>query len=185
MLDNIRCNLCNHYYKNAKVIRREERRNPNKKKNDPLTRKCLAATRTVTEDSPACKYFNPKENFWCDVHHCTLHLLNCANRRRNDKGFKTWDLCRSECRQFQKGIGDVISDYYLNQTPIKAPPKIKRRKKKVAEEDNPETKRKIKRRSKPKRVIKRRDMSEIKRKIKRKIKRREQKPKRVIKRRKR
>lgn len=184
MLENIRCNLCNHYYKNAKVIRREERRNPNKKKNDPLTRECLASNRTITEDSPSCKYFDPKENFWCDVHHCTLHLLNCINRRRNEKGFKAWAKCHTECRQFRKGIGDVISDYYINQTPIKVPPKIKRRKKKVVEEDNPQPRKKIRRRSKPKRVIKRRDMSEIKSIIKRKIKRRKQKkPKRVIKRR--
>lgn len=181
MLENIRCDLCNRYYKESKIIRREERRNPNKQKSEALKRKCLAINKIVTEDSPACKYFDPKESFWCDVHHCLLHLILCAHRRRNEKGFKTWAKCKTECRQFHRGIGDVIQDYYLNQTPIKSPPKIRRRKKRIEEVEEEKPKRKIKRRTKPKRKIKRRDMSEIKRKIKRRIK---EKPKRVIKRRK-
>jgi len=185
MLENIRCNLCNHYYK-AKVIRKEEGRDSNKKKSPSITRTCLASGNKVTLDSAACDYFNPKESFWCDVHNCSLHLLNCINRRRNSKGFKAWERCLTDCRQYQRGISDVISDYYVNQTPIKSPSKIRRRKRKRSKDDDEakEPKRKIRRRSNPKRKIRRREVSQIKEKVKRVIKRRKPKPpKRVIKRR--
>jgi len=187
MLENIHCNLCNHYYRNSKVIRKEERISGKKKKNIIYTRKCHSGHKTVTADDVACKYFSPVETFYCDLNHCILNVVNCLNRRRNPKNLSPWDNCK-KCRQYSKGISDLLNDYYLNETPILQPKRIRRRDKK---EDNPKPrkikrrekyitvkpKRIIERREKPKRVIKRRDTSEIRDKIKRRIKRR--KPKKI------
>jgi len=170
MLENIRCSYCQ-YWPGAKIERRSEgedqgkKKKKKKKKYEIVTKICKIGSKEkkVNSDSAACHYFNPKDLFYCEENNCFLNLVNCLHRRRNNKDFKAWESCK-KCRQYEKGIRDIIEDYYFNNTEIikpKEPRKIKRRKK----ADAPTSRRIIKRR-KPKRIIKRR------------------KPKRIIKRRK-
>lgn len=146
-----------------------------KKTSKIIKRKCVTLKRFVTSDSDACEYFAPSATVHCDLTHTRMNLVNCLQRRRNPKQFKSWHKCR-KCRQFDQELLPIIEDYYLNNKEILVPKekrlgrKIKRRK------DHPK-----------KRIIKRRKKSNLEKGLdallpkKRKIKRR--KKKRTIKRR--
>jgi len=195
MLENIRCDLCKHFA-SSKIIKRQEReedeqsekkkKRKRKKKSYDSERICSITGDKIREDTQACKFLNPVEFVSCDEHNCTIHILNCLNRRMNNKGFKTWESCTTKCRQFTKGISDIINDYYVNGKEIAKPRrKITRRNPKESPKENPKKKRVITRRNKhneqkKKRVITRRKPkqdNDFDKLVKRIIKRRKEKRK--------
>lgn len=117
-------------------------------------RRCLTSGKVVESTTKSCKYFNPIY-FYCDKFQQRLTFNQCLARRRNEKGFASYQDCK-KCRQFDLEIREIIQEYWLDMKRIVnarnressdeslGSGKIKRRNK-----GNPENKRKLKRREKP------------------------------------
>lgn len=133
-------------------------------------RSCIAANKEIKSNSDPCKYFNPTY-FHCDKFGQRITFMQCLNRRRNEKKLTSWQDCK-KCRQFDKEIREVISDYFLDANPTVTPRHLIKKEetpsgsaRKIKRRERPEeTTRKIKRRSneekkqkEPKRTIERRD----------------------------
>ena len=112
------CGCC-HWWSRSNVISRGTTNNAN------YTRKCIASRKKVTSDTDRCKYFNP-DYFYCDKFGVRLKYVQCLARRRNEKKLGEWDDCK-KCRQFEKEIGPVIKDYFLDLVPIVTPMRLRKK----------------------------------------------------------
>jgi len=174
--DSIICIYCREWIRSTVLMRasqeqesESETKKKKKERNQRTTRKCDISKRSVTSDSIACKYFIPSQSFYCHKNYHFVNFLACLNRRNNAIELQPFERCR-RCKQFDLEVKPIIKKYWVNAEKIIVPqPKrvIKRREK----PKEVVKKRVIKRRkeSKPKRVIKRRSKSKPKRVIKRRI----------------
>ena len=108
-----------------------------------IKRLCPVIRKKISADSYCCKYFNPKDSFFCDNNNCWLGFIVCLHRRRNPDKYKSYENC-DNCRQFNPDIKDIVRDYYIDRVPVLESPKRR--------------KRKLKRRSGRKRKLKRRKL---------------------------
>jgi len=103
------CSCCL-WWTRSKVVQRN---------NSGFVRRCIASKKEVKADSEPCQYFNPGY-FQCDKYGCRLTFLQCLSRRRNGKGFLSWEEC-NDCRQFDKEIRPIIEKYFIDMVPIVTP----------------------------------------------------------------
>jgi len=179
------CKYCSYWY-HSRVIKKnvEEESGSGKKRKKSnfkaTVRKCKLTNKKIKSDSPNCKWFSPS-SVYCNQENHLIKIINCLDRRRNEKGLTAWDDCR-KCRQFDQEIKDIAETYWLNAVPIKAKTTEEKQRKKIGKIKRREKSEEFKERKERKRTIKRRP-SKIKRKIKRRKTMEDKPTKRKIKRR--
>lgn len=148
------CQYCDYWYRSP-VIR----------KKNGIWRKCIARKKLRQSVDKSCKYFNMAAFFYCTSNNCQLTYYQCLARRRNEKGFLSWENCKN-CRQFDQDVRPIIEKYLLDMNPTVTPRRLLKVRRE--QENDSGSVRKIKRRSKDqnRRQIKRRDKPK-QRKIKR------------------
>lgn len=158
------CRYCDWWYQSA-VIRKsieEDKKNPKKNKNkeQKVTKRCLVTRKKINSASPHCKWFSPS-TIHCDEHSQRIKIINCLDRRRNEKLFPTWEKCKN-CRQFDIDIKEIAETYWLGGKIInsktdnkkqgyeqfRSSPTSKKKRKILRRGQEPKKKRVIKRRKK-------------------------------------
>jgi len=168
----VTCEFCT-YFANSKIIQKKiDEENPKKSSKEPILKRCKASRNKINIDSSACEFFDPSTFFYCQKNNCRIAVIQCINRRRNEKGLRDYDDCL-KCRQWEKWIKYIADEFWMKGQKAKPPKKsIRRREKsesKITRRRKPVSK--IKRREKPiKTRITRRDKPANKRKIKRRAK---------------
>ena len=62
--------------------------NPVRKQGEDLIKKCKVTKVKISINSDTCQYFNPVNTFYCDVNRQRLYILNCLQRRLNEKNLE-------------------------------------------------------------------------------------------------
>lgn len=109
---------------NEEVPKKGRKKRKRKKKSALLIRQCDLTGKDVTTADVACRYFEQKNNLFCQDYGYWVHFLVCLNRHRY-KNRKRFEKCQ-ECRQFDKEISPIIEKFDLKLPQKKV---IKRRKK--------------------------------------------------------
>lgn len=169
----VTCEYCK-YFAPSKVIRKKVDEDSDKrKKRGPVRKRCIASGKKIDIESTACDFFDPAAFFHCARNHQRIAFIQCINRRRNEKGLKTFDDCR-KCRQWDTVIKHIAEDYWLKgRKPLSPKKSIRRRQKKestIRRREKPVRESTIRRRQKPVTTIRRREKPK-------KVRRREKKPK--------
>lgn len=157
MKENITCEYCTYFAPSKpmreKVVEGEEK----KKKKGPVKKRCVATNRKIEIDSPACEYFDPAQFFYCSKNNCQIAVIQCINRRKNDKQLKSFEDCE-KCRQFENIIKTIAEEYWLSaRKPLPPKKQIRRREKKESKIRRRRKPTKLRRRKQPESTIRRRE----------------------------
>jgi hypothetical protein len=106
----MKCLYCYHFM-DSKIL------NPVRKVGEDLLKKCKVTKSKISIDSDTCQYFNPVTTFYCDINRQRLHILNCLQRRFNEKNLEDWNPCKS-CRQFEQEVKAIIQKYYIETSEV-------------------------------------------------------------------
>ena len=121
------------------------------------SRICKVTKKNIYSDKKVkCIYFDP-EFFFCEQNECRMSICVCLNRRRNIPKFENWNKCK-KCRQFENEMKGFVVEYWIEGKSTltkKFEKKIKRREKHGIIKRKDETKRKIKRRGKQRKIKRR------------------------------
>jgi hypothetical protein len=136
------CLYCDNWILSSVILREapDEDSSGGKKKSKPssgsVRRKCHVRQKTITSHEPACKYFKPARNIYCNKHSERIPMVLCLHRRINHSKFIVYKKCK-KCRQFAREIQPVLEEYHIGGTRILEPKVgriLKRRKKSPREE---------------------------------------------------